>query len=346
MLTPPANIPTWIHALPKVELHCHLEGAFPIETLWELVQKYGPPAEIRSLAHLENMFLIRDFKHFFELWIWKNTFLRSYEDFVLISSHVAARLQRQNVHYAEIFFSPSSWIRRGFEPGLLLEAIQKGFAESPHLQVQFIADLVRDFGPEHELFVLEQLKELKGHGLIGIGLGGSENKYPAPLFSTIYAHAQNLGFHTTIHAGEMGDPQSIWDSIKILGAERIGHGIAAYKDPRLIDFLRERNIPLELCPYSNVCTGAVASLNDHPLRQFLKHDLLISLNTDDPLMFGNSLDQEYELAIRHFQLQPQDIRKIILNSIKASWLEEKQKIDSKILFEQKMDLCMQNITLC
>ncbi len=325
MLTPVEDVPEWIKRLPKVEIHCHLEGAFPIAVLWELVQKYGTDEKFSSLNQLKQKFIYQNFDDFITLWLWKNSFLRSYEDFTLIASEVAKDLKKQNVHYAEIFFSPSSWIRRGFSPGRLLEAIRSGFNQTPELKVNFVADLIRNFEPEHELMVFEQLKELRNDGLIGIGLGGAESLYPARLFSRVFDLASQHGFKTTAHAGENAGPQSIWESLKTLSIQRIGHGVTAQQDPALIAYLKNKQIPLELCPYSNVCTGAVPTIKAHPLRTFLDAGLLISLNTDDPLMFGSSLIQEYDLVIRQFNLTAEEVKNLILSSVKATWTDKEEK---------------------
>ncbi|MBP9706554.1 MAG: adenosine deaminase [Oligoflexales bacterium] len=316
----------WIKDLPKIELHCHLEGAFPVECLWELIEKYESHHGLASIEVLKSKFAFSSFADFVELWIWKNGFLRSYEDFTFIADAFAKSLVKQNVFYSEIFFSPSSWLKRGFEPGKLLEAIYAGYAKHPNLKVQMIADLVRNFGPENEMFVLEQLKELRSHGLIGIGLGGSEQDFPAEHFSKVFDKAKDFGFKTTAHAGEFVGPESIWQAINHLKVDRLGHALCVLEDESLINYLQIKKIGLELCPYSNYRSSALKQQEVHPLKKMLDLDLLVTLNSDDPLMFGHSLNQEYQFAQDHLLLTKNDFAVLLNNSLKVSWLSNADKL--------------------
>jgi len=172
---------------------------------------------------------------------------------------------------------------------------------------------------------LGAVKELKKLGVIGVGLGGSEQKYPPELYMKIYEKARFVGFHATAHAGESAGPQSIWGAIRSLKIERIGHGTRAIEDETLLRYLAEKQIPLECCPLSNVRTGVVKSIEDHPVKKFFDSGLLVTVNTDDPAMFGNSLAQEYQMLEERLGFSRDQVRKVILNGVKASWLSNDQK---------------------
>lgn len=325
-IKPPELVDSWIKAQPKIELHCHLEGAFPLQCLWDLIEKYESHNSFSSIEDLEKKFSFRNFTDFVDLWIWKNSFLRSYEDFTFIADAFAKSLVDQNVFYAEIFFSPSSWLRRGFEPGKLLEAIYVGYSKYPNLKIQMIADLVRNFGPENEMFVLEQLKELRPHGLVGIGLGGSEQDFPAERFSNVFKKAKDYGFNTTAHAGEFAGTDSVWQAINYLKVDRLGHGLCVLEDEKLVNVLLINQVGLELCPYSNYRSSALTEQQIHPLKKMLDRGLLVTLSSDDPLMFGHSLNHEYQFAQDHLLLTQRDFGVLLKNSLKVSWLNDADKL--------------------
>ncbi len=315
----------WFAQVPKVELHLHLEGAIPYGTLWELVQKYGGDPSIPDLEALKARFVYRDFPHFIETWVWKNQFLREYEDFTFIAEAVARDLARQNIRYAEVFYSPPDFARHGLRTQKLTEAIRKGLSLVSEIEIALIADLVRDGGPDRAATTLAEVSEVRDLGVIGIGMGGSEQSYPASLFSEIYEEARRHGFHTTVHAGEVGGAGDIWDAIHHLRVERIGHGTHAIEDERLVDYLAQVSIPLEMCPLSNVRTGVVKSIEEHPVRRYFERGLLVTINTDDPQMFGNSLAEEYRLLEQKLGFSRQEICTLILQGIRASWLPQEGK---------------------
>ncbi len=315
----------WFERLPKVELHLHLEGAIPYPALWNLVQKYGGDPTLPDVTALQQRFVFRDFPHFIETWIWKNQFLREYEDFTFIAAAVARDLADQNIRYAEVFYSPVDFAGHGLQVQPLTEAIRAGLARVPEIEVALIADLDRDFGPERAARTLAEVYEVRDLGVIGIGIGGSEQRYPPEPFAEVYARARELGFHTTAHAGEAAGAASIWGALNALHVERIGHGVRAEEDPALLDYLAEHAVPLEMCPLSNVCTGVVTSLAEHPARRYFERGILVTINTDDPKMFGNSLAQEFALLEQRLGFSHDDIRTLILNGIRAAWLPDARK---------------------
>ncbi|MBN1266299.1 MAG: adenosine deaminase [Anaerolineales bacterium] len=316
---------SWYQAVPKAELHLHLEGAIPLETLWELVLKYGGDQEVPDLAALEQKFEYRDFPHFIDIWVWKNQFIREYEDFTFLAEAFARDLVSQNIRYVETFYSPPDFARFGLTIQEITAAIRKGLDRVPAVKVYLIPDLVRDFGPEQAGVSLQKVNEVRELGIPGVGIGGSEQLFPPEPFAAVYEEARRLGFHTTAHAGEVVGAESVWGAVNSLHVDRIGHATHAEEDERLLDFLAEEQIPLELCPISNVCTGSVSSYEQHPVRRYFDRGLKISINTDDPKMFGNSLAEEYRRLVEIMGFTTEDIRKVLLQTIDASWQSEEEK---------------------
>jgi adenosine deaminase len=315
----------WLESIPKVELHVHLEGAIPHDALWELIQKYAGDPSCPSRESLRQKLQYRDFPHFIETWVWKNNYLREYEDFTLIAESAAQEFARQNIRYVEAFYSPGDFARHGLQTQRLTEAIREGLARVPQVTVQLVADLIRDFGPDRAACTLAELSEVRNFGVIGIGIGGSEHDFPPEPFAPVYEEARRLGFRTSAHAGEAAGAESVWGAIRALQVDRIGHGTRAVEDPELIAFLAESQIPVELNPISNVCTGVVESLDQHPTKEFLNRGMLVCVNTDDPKMFHNSLADEFWQLHTHLGISPDDVRTLILNGVRASWLPDNRK---------------------
>ena len=316
---------SWFERVPKVELHLHLEGAIPHDALWELVQKYGGDPSVPDLEALERKFEYRDFSHFIETWAWKNGFLREYEDFTLIAEAVGRDLAGQNIRYVEAFFSPSDFARHGLETQKLTEAIRTGLTRVPEVEVALVADLVRDYGPEKAAVTLAEVNEVRDLGVVGIGIGGLEQQFPPEPFEAVYEKARQLGFHTSAHAGEAAGAASIWGAIRSLRVDRIGHGTRAEEDEALLDYLAEHRVPLEMCPISNVRTGVVPSLEEHPVRRYFERGIMVTINTDDPKMFGNSLAEEFLLLEGKLGFSRDEIRSLILQGIQAAWLSKDRK---------------------
>lgn len=314
------NIKSFISDLPKVELHLHLEGAIPLNTLLQLIEKYEGKNYI-TLTELQQKFTYTNFTNFLETWYWKNDYIREYEDYEFIAEHVAHNLAEQNIRYAEIYFSPSDFTKIDSQPQEIATSIRNGLDKfSDKITINLISDLVRDNTPKISL--LENIYEVKDQGIIGIGLGGDELIFPPKLFADVFQKAKKLGFYTTCHAGEAAGPDYIWQAIRDLKIDRIGHGTSATKDKKLIEYLLENKIPIEMCPISNVRTSAVTSLVDHPIYDFYKRGMLVSVNTDDPKMFNTSMVNEYVSLMETFDLELCDIYSLSQNSIKSAWCSD------------------------
>jgi aminodeoxyfutalosine deaminase len=200
------------------------------------------------------------------------------------------------------------------------------------VRVQWIFDAIRHFGLEHVGEVLQWAARLQPLGVVALGIGGDEARGPARLFPDVFRQARDLGLHVVAHAGEACGPESIRDAVELLGAERIGHGLTAVQDDGVMSILRDRRIPMEVCPGSNVSTGLIARFEDHPLPKFLDAGLTVTLNSDDPAMFGTSLYQEFQHAAQCFALSRETLVGLCRNAIQASFLTaaEKQKLEARL----------------
>lgn len=324
----------WLAKLPKIELHVHLEGSIPLDTLWHLMEKYGGDPDVPDLDSLSKKFKYRDFPHFIETWIWKNNFIREYEDLTFIAEAVARDWASQSIKYVETFCSPGDFKRHGLQPQRIIEAIRKGLGKVPEIRVNIVADLIRDFGPEVGGVVLEEVSEARNCGVIGVGIGGSEQSFPPEPFEAVYERARELHFKTSAHAGEVAGPESIWGAIRTLKVDRIGHGTRAVEDINLLEHLAEHQIPVELNPISNVRTAVINSIEEHPVRRYFDLGVPISVNTDDPKMFGNSLVDEYDALQLHHGFSDDEVRLVILQGIETSWLSDEEKANLRESFEE------------
>src|SRR5579862_7044313 len=243
--------------LPKAELHLHLEGSVEPETLHELDCA-------TSVEEFRSLYRYPDFDAFLKAFAAIGKRLRTPEDYALITSRLLQRLAAQNVSYAEIILAAGVVLWKGQEFAPIFEAVRETAAGSP-VEVRWILDAVRQFGPDHVMAVARLAAERVNRGVVAFGIGGSEERGPAEWFAEAFAFARSSGLHLTAHAGESTGPESVWAALN-LGAERIGHGIAAARDPELMRHLRDRDVPLEICITSNLVTGVVKTIGDHPVR--------------------------------------------------------------------------------
>ncbi|MBI1956284.1 MAG: adenosine deaminase [Acidobacteria bacterium] len=319
----------FIAQLPKAELHLHLEGCVEPETLWQLAQRHRTPLAAMGREALQRLYNTADFGGFLQAFKVVCEHLQTPEDYEFVAYTALQRLARQNVRYAEITVSAGVMLWKGEDMQSSFEGIAAGYErarEESGIRVQWIFDAVRQFGPEAALDVARAAASLQHRGVIGFGIGGDEQQAPAELFREVFAYARREGLRLTAHAGETAGPESVWAAVDVLGAERIGHGLTAARDGRLVKVLAEKQLPLDVCLTSNLRTGVLPQISSHPLRQYLEEGLLLSLNSDDPALFGTSLNREYLLAQESFGLTREEVTRLAESSFRAAFLaaEEKQ----------------------
>lgn len=316
-------MPDW-ESMPKVELHLHLEGAIPLEAMWELITRHGGDPEVPDPAALARRFVFRDFAHFISTWEWKLKFHRTLDDYRYLAAAVARDLRGQGHTYVEAFVSPTD---SPLDAAELLVAVRAGLDEVDDIEVALIPDLVRDTGPVVAMRTLEAVIEVRDEaGVIGITIGGSEQLHPAEQFVPVYRRAREEELRLTAHAGEAAGPDSVRRALNDLGVDRIGHGVRAVEDPALVRELADRQIPLEVCPTSNLRTRVASSMEDHPVRTLIDEGVFVTINTDDPAMFDCTLAGEYA-AIEALGYDTAVMRQLSENAIDAAWASPARKRD-------------------
>ncbi|MBK0868850.1 adenosine deaminase [Saccharopolyspora sp. HNM0986] len=321
MHTTDSSLEDFLTALPKVELHVHLEGSMQPGTLLALARKHRIADLPQSLEEIRSWYEFRDFPHFLDVYRSAARVLRDEEDFALLAAETIRALARQNVRYAEMNFSLSGHLRRGIPPAVVFAGLERGrtSAESEHdITVRWVPDFAGDFGVEAGSSTLDAVLAHGPASVVGFSVGGLE--VAREPFAELFQRARAAGLRSLPHAGETGGPDQVWSALRDLGAERIGHGIGSMSDPALLEHLREHRIPLDVSPTSNLCTRAVAGLQDHPLPRMLREGLLVTLNSDDPPMFGTDLTQEYRTANR-MGLDRTDLAALARNGVQAGFLE-------------------------
>jgi aminodeoxyfutalosine deaminase len=324
----------YVRAMPKIELHVHLEGTVRPETLLDLARAHRVPLPAADISELQAWYTFRDFDHFVEIFVTICHCLRTADDFARVTYEYGQSMARQNIQYAEVTWTPYahsgstvSWPALSWDE--LLAAINAGREEARRqwgVEMRWIPDIVRsDLGSADTVVRWLTSPSALSGGVIGIGLGGPEKGFPPEPFEIAFREATAKGLHSDPHAGETVGPESVWGAIRALKAERLGHGVRAIEDPALVAYLVKHQIPLEVCPTSNLRLGVYPSYTAHPLRRWVEAGARVTLNSDDPALFNTTLNDEYLHAVQDCGLSVGQLEEVALNAVRASYLPEKRK---------------------
>ncbi len=338
------TLAAYLGAAPKAELHVHLEGSIQPATLLTLARRNGAALPAQTVEELQQWFQFRSFDHFIEIYFAITGCLRTAEDYELIAYEFGAGMARQNVRYAEVTFSPST---HQFSLGIPFDTFFSGLTRGRQraradfgVEMRWVFDIVRnveDEGRNRELadYVVSVAIEGMREGVVALGLGGAEVGYPPERFARFFEKARSAGLHSAPHAGETVGPESVWGALRALGAERIGHGVRSIEDPALVAHLAAQQIPLEVCPTSNLCLGVYPALAAHPLPRLYAAGVPVTINSDDPPLFNTTLNQEAALLADPFNFDLAAINMILLNGARHSFLsaEEKQALEANFQAE-------------
>lgn len=319
--------------LPKAELHVHHVGSASARIVSELAARH-PGTVPSDLEELQRFYEFRDFAHFVEVYLAVVDLIKTPEDIRYLTYEVAREMATgQSLRYAELTCTPYTSVQPHVEgKGMPIEAYTEAIEDARvaaerdfGLVLRWIYDIPGESGVPSADATLDYALNHRPEGLIGFGLGGPEIGVPRPQFQPHFEAARAAGLRSLPHAGETTGPQTVWDALTLLGAERIGHGTSSAQDPELLAHLAERGIPLEVCPSSNIATRAVATLDEHPIRAFREAGVTITINSDDPPMFGTDLNREYEIAADLLDLDEEGVADLARAAVHASYADDDVK---------------------
>lgn len=310
----------WIAALPKAELHVHLEGAISPATLLKLAERHGIDLPATDVDGLRSWFRFRDFEHFVDIYLTCSKCLRDPEDFLLVAKDFIREQGRQNIIYTEAHFTMGTHIQNGRNPSEILDALGRAaeWGRGQGVELRFIFDILRNVPQMADATLEWALEGRKRELVVAVGLSGFEDHPTAPL-ADHYAEAERQGLHRTAHAGEHAGPESIYAALEYARAERIGHGISAAEDPTLQSELATSGVVLEICPSSNVQLHAVDDYDSHPFCDLDHAGVSVTVNSDDPWLFNSSLSEEYGVLARHFAYERDGLARIARMAFASSF---------------------------
>jgi aminodeoxyfutalosine deaminase len=313
----------FIAGLPKAELHVHHVGSASPAIVSRLAERHPGtvPADPELLA---DYFRFRDFAHFIDIYLSVVDLIRTGEDVRLLTYEVAAEMAAQNIRYAELTVTPYTSLVRGIAAEEFVEAIEDARVAAERdlgIVLRWIFDIPGELGLEGGDGTLRFALDHGPSSLVGFGLGGPEIGVPRPQFKPYFDAARAAGLHSVPHAGETTGPETIWDALRELGAERIGHGTSAVRDPQLLAHLTQHQIPVEVCPTSNLATGAVPDLTTHPIIAMVEAGVRVTINSDDPPMFATTLNAEYGVAARLLGLDDIGVGNLAKAAVRASFAD-------------------------
>lgn len=318
----------FLRAVPKAEIHIHIEAVLSIRSVRTLYKRRHGQKMTKEIE--KDIFSYTDLDGFVRAFLTVQDLFQDVDDLSLIFDDLSKYMQKNGITYCEAFFAPSAFIKKGFAYPDMVAVFEKCIASIKRdtgAVIRLLMDVSRTFGCDNAMRNYEMLLARPSPDVIGIGLGGSEAKGPAAEFEAVFERAHKDGLHAVAHAGEDVGPKSVWDSINLLHAERIGHGISSVQDPHLMDYLAQSKVPFEVCVTSNVFTRKyVQDVKHHPIREMFDDGLFVTVNTDDPVFFRTSLLGEYWLCHHALKFNMDEIKQLIYNSFNAAFLSEDEKL--------------------
>jgi len=322
------NIKEFIRQMPKVELHVHLEGSIQPQTLLILAERHNVALPARNLDELHDWYKFTGFDHFIEVYLAISSCICTADDLELIAAEFLKDRAEQNILYSEVIYTPYTHLPHIplDEQLSALNRARKTAEEKWGVRINLAPDISRERRPiEASHQIAEWAIKNRNNGITSLGLGGPEIGNPPELFASTFEIARKAGFPATPHAGETEGPASIWGALKTLNAVRIGHGVRCLEDPALVSYLKEKQIPLEVCPSSNVCLHVVPDLTSHPLPRLMDEGLFVTINSDDPPMFNTNLTEEYLRITDEFGFSVPQLKQFVFNAARASLLPIDEK---------------------
>jgi adenosine deaminase len=321
------DVLNFIHDLPKTEIHLHIEACVNKKTLKYLYEKNGSPVTEETI---HEKFSFKDLNGFIQTFFFIQGSVKESKDLGIMVESLRDYLKKNKIRYAEVFFAPTRFLQNGLEFKDMIDSlisVIRDIEKNDKIIIRLLVDVSRSFGPDNAKKNLDFVLNNRRKEIIGIGLGGAELMGPAKDYGDIFQKAKKEGLHVVTHAGEDDGPWSIWDSIEICGAERIGHGISAIQDPKLLKLMKDRQIPIEICITSNIFTGKyVKKEENHPVRTYFEMGIPCVINTDDPEIFDVSLNYEYFKLYKYLNFSPNDIIRLIEQGVKASFYPKKEDL--------------------
>ncbi|HTV79411.1 MAG TPA: adenosine deaminase [Steroidobacteraceae bacterium] len=323
----PLSLPAFIRALPKAELHVHIEGTLEPELVFRLAAKHGIQMRYDSIAALRDAYHFHDLQSFLDIYYAGANVLREAEDFHAMTSAYLEHAHADGIVHTEIFFDPQAHTARGVPLAVVMEGITRALREAQQktgISIRLILCFLRHLPAREAMLTLEAALPWREH-LTAVGLDSSELGHPPSKFATVFARARELGLLTVAHAGEEGPPAYIEEALDLLQVRRIDHGVRCLEDPALVARLAQARTPLTVCPLSNVRLRVFDSLADHNLRILLEQGVCVTVNSDDPAYFGGYLQENFEAVAEALQLSRGQLAQLARNSIEAAFIEPQLK---------------------
>ncbi len=317
------SMTAFIEAMPKAELHIHLEGAIAPATLLRLAERHGSRLPADTVEGVQAWYRFTTFRHFIEIYVTSQACLRNADDFALIVYELGADRARQNIRYSEVTVTPYThiWQNKGIRPAEIIEGLEDGRARARRdfgVEMRWVFDIPRNLPEPAGAWTADYAIAQMDRGVVGFGLGGDESTAPPELWVEPFQRAIAAGLYSVPHAGEVAGPASVWGALHQLGARRLGHGVRSSEDPALVAYLAQMQIPLEVNPTSNLCLNVYPSFAAHPMRRLWDAGLYLTVNSDDPPMFGTTLTNEYQALATHFDFSIEELMRISRNAVHAA----------------------------